>query len=367
MNRKYIALPVALVLLAPAYVLPKNPLKSSPDIENAVVIQKAMRQIYKEVNPAVVRIETEATVRMQHPLFNDPMFRRFFGVPNQQQKQQGLGSGFIISASGFIVTNHHVIGRPGKRRYVDKVRVRLVNGRSYNAKIVGSDPQSDLAVLKIKAKGKLKFVHLGNSDSIEVGDFAIAIGNPFGLSSTFTMGIISSKGQDIESRDGVPRIQTDAAINPGNSGGPLLNIYGEVIGINQMIYSQSGGSVGIGFAIPINYAMTIIEKLKKGKKIRHGYIGISVITSPNPEQLRSLKLKGKTGLLIGQVVLGSPAWKAGLRPYDFIMTIDGKPARKFSRLKAAIIRRGVGRKLRLTVVRNGARREFTVKIGQARG
>jgi serine protease Do len=159
---------------------------------------------------------------------------------------------------------------------VDKITVKLTNGKEYTAKLIGSDPNSDIALIKIDGAKGLKTAHLGDSDKIEVGDLSLAIGNPFGLQSTLTTGIISSKGQDVNSADGVSRIQTDASINPGNSGGPLLNVRGEVIGINQMIYSQSGGSVGIGFAIPINHAKHVIEKLKAGKKIRQGYIGVSV-------------------------------------------------------------------------------------------
>ena len=246
--------------------------------------------------------------------------------------------------------------------------MKLVNGKSYDAKVIGSDASSDIALLQIKNKQRLKQVYIGDSESIEVGDFAIAIGNPFGLSSTFTMGVISSKGQDVESQDGVPRIQTDAPINPGNSGGPLLNIKGEVIGINQMIYTQGmgGGSIGIGFAIPINYAMSVVDKLKSGEKIRHGFIGVQIIPSPTPEQLQELDLENKTGLLIANVTLGSPAWKAGIRPYDFITHIDGKVARKFSELKSVVIRKGVGGRMTLMVIRGGKKKSFKIKIGQAK-
>ena len=349
----------------------ENPLTRSGAIKDAMTVQKAMRQIYDEVNPAVVRIETESSVNAI-PLDN-PLFRFFFNMPrgrqNPKRKQQGLGSGFILDAKkGYIITNHHVISQRTSRKYVDQVKVKLVNGKSYDAKVIGSDASSDIALLQIKNKQRLKQVYIGDSESIEVGDFAIAIGNPFGLSSTFTMGVISSKGQDVESQDGVPRIQTDAPINPGNSGGPLLNIKGEVIGINQMIYTQGmgGGSIGIGFAIPINYAMSVIDKLKSGKKIRHGFIGVQIIPSPTPEQLQELNLENKTGLLIANVTLGSPAWKAGIRPYDFITQIDGKIARKFSDLKSVVIRKGVGGRMTVVVIRSGRKKSFKIKIGQAK-
>ncbi|RME88837.1 MAG: PDZ domain-containing protein [Candidatus Hydrogenedentota bacterium] len=338
-----------------------NPLAKSKNVQGAMVVQQALREIYKEVNPAVVRIETEQEIRITaNPFFNDPLFRRFFGIPEQReykQKRQGLGSGFIISRDGYIVTNNHVVNN------VDKIKVKLTNGKTYSAKLVGSDQTSDLALLKIDAKN-LKVVHIGDSDSVQVGDFAIAIGNPYGLSSTFTVGVISSLGREEISPDGFSRIQTDAAINPGNSGGPLLNIKGEVIGINQMIYTQSGGSVGIGFAIPINHAMDVLEKLKKGEKIKPGYIGVQIIPNPTEDQLKELNLQGKTGLLVASVELGSPAWKAGIRPYDFIIEVDGKKATKFSVLKSAVLRKGVGGKLRIKAIRDGRVKTFTVTVGE---
>ena len=338
-----------------------NPLLKSESINSAIKYQEAIREIYKEVNPAVIRIETEQTVELQNPFFNDPMFRRFFQVPDQatKQKKSGLGSGFIISSDGYAVTNHHVVEK------VDKITVKLTTGKEYKAKLIGSDPSSDIALIKIEGGKNLKVVHMGDSDKIEVGDFALAIGNPFGLQSTLTTGIISSKGQDVNSADGVSRIQTDTSINPGNSGGPLINIRGEVIGINQMIYSQSGGSVGIGFAIPINHAKSVVEKLKSGKIIRPGYIGVSVSPEATEEQLKSLGLDGKTGLLIGQVVIGSPAFKAGIRPYDFITQVDGKIANKFSVLKSVIIAKGAGSEIEIEYLRDGKSKVVKVKIVEA--
>ena len=346
----------------------KNPLLNSRAVKEAMSVQRAMRQIYKEVNPAVVRIETESTIDLSQ--FRHPYFPFFFDIPRrgQQHKQQGLGSGFILSSDGYIVTNHHVIAKRGSKKYVDEIKVKLVNGKSYEAKVIGSDSVSDIALLKIKSSNELKEVYIGNSEDIEVGDFAIAIGNPFGLSSTFTMGVISSKGQDVESQDGVPRIQTDAPINQGNSGGPLINVKGEVIGINQMIFTKntSGGSIGIGFAIPINYAMTVVRNLKKGKKVKHGFIGVQIIPNPTEEQLSELDLRNKSGLLVANVTLGSPAWKAGVRPYDFITHIEGKKAKKFSQLKGAVVQKGVGSNLRITVLRGSAAKKITIKIGEAK-
>jgi len=338
-----------------------NPLLKSESVQYALKFQDAIREIYKEVNPAVIRIETEQTVEVNHPFFNDPMFRRFFQVPEGQQKQKraGLGSGFVISSDGFAVTNHHVVQK------VDKITVKLTSGKEYSAKLIGSDPNSDIALIKIEGAKNLKTAHLGDSDKIEVGDFALAIGNPFGLQSTLTTGIVSSKGQDVNSADGVSRIQTDASINPGNSGGPLLNVRGEVIGINQMIYSQSGGSVGIGFAIPINHAKHVIEKLKAGKKIRQGYIGVSVDPEVTEEKLKLLGVSGKSGLIVAQVVIGSPAFKAGIAANDFITHIDGKPAEKFSVLKAAVLQKGVGAQIEVRLIRQGKEITVSVKVAEA--
>lgn len=338
-----------------------NPLLKSESVQYVLKFQEAIREIYKEVNPAVIRIETEQTVEMNHPFFNDPMFRRFFQVPDGQQKQKraGLGSGFIISSDGFAVTNHHVVQK------VDKITVKLTNGKEYTAKLIGSDPNSDIALIKIEGAKGLKTAHLGDSDKIEVGDLTLAIGNPFGLQSTLTTGIVSSKGQDVNSADGVSRIQTDASINPGNSGGPLLNARGEVIGINQMIYSQSGGSVGIGFAIPINHAKHVIEKLKAGKKIRQGYIGVSVDPEITEDKLNLLGVSGKTGLIVAQVVIGSPAFKAGIAANDFITHIDGKPAEKFSVLKAAVLQKGVGATIEVKLIRQGKEVAVSVKVAEA--
>ncbi|MDH5716145.1 MAG: trypsin-like peptidase domain-containing protein [Spirochaetia bacterium] len=338
----------------------KNPLLNSESVKGALVLQDALREIHKEVNPAVVRIETEQTVDLpQHPFFSDPMFRRFFGMPNDEspkQKRQGLGSGFVISEDGYVVTNDHVV------KNADKIIVKMISGKSFDAKVIGADSTSDIALIKINDAKNLKTVHIGDSDQIEVGDFAIAIGNPFGLSSTFTIGVISSKGQDINTPDGIARIQTDAAINPGNSGGPLLNLKGEVVGINQMIYSQSGGSVGIGFAIPINYAVEVLERLKTGKEIKPGYIGVSVNPDVTEEQLKELNLLGKTGLLVAQVVIGSPAWKAGIRPYDFITHVENKEAIKFSILKSAVIKKGVGGIIEMQLISEGKTKNAKIKI-----
>ncbi|MGL4370665.1 MAG: trypsin-like peptidase domain-containing protein, partial [Spirochaetota bacterium] len=232
----------------------ESPLKNSSDVENAWEIQDTFRRIYDLYKDRVVFISTEQQVKLPYHPFNE-----LFGIP-RVQKQTGLGSGFILSEDGFICTNFHVVGPNG--RIVDKITV-IIDNDSYKAEVRGYDPKVDIALLKIEPKKKLLPVFLGDSDEVKVGDWAIAIGNPFGLSKSFTVGVVSATGRKEVSNDRESYIQTDAAINPGNSGGPIINIKGEVIGINRMIYSQSGGYMGIGFAIPISRVKAVLDQLKK--------------------------------------------------------------------------------------------------------
>ena len=324
----------------------ENPLLDSEEIQKALLIQQAAREIYKEVSPSVVRIETEQNIVVEsHPFFKD-----FFGIPGMpspsQKKKQGLGSGFFINESGLVVTNYHVVDK------VDRIKVKLLNGSDYDAEIIGFHKPSDLALLKIESDKPVRPVRIGNSKkNLVVGDLVYAIGNPFGLSATLTSGVVSSIGQEIETPDGVPRIQTDTAINPGNSGGPLLNLQAEVIGINQMIYSNKGGSIGISFAIPINYAMTIIQKLKSGRKITSPYIGINFFKKIPNHEAESLGLTNEKGLMVQSVVLGSPAAKSGIQKYDFITHADNKPLEKIFDLQAIVARKKPGQKVRLKIIR----------------
>ena len=231
----------------------ESPLKGAEQVGDAVKVQDAFRNVFEINKHRVVYISTEQTVKMQrNPFMDDPFFREFFGAPRQNmpqtQKRTGLGTGFILSEDGYICTNHHVVAG------MDKVKVNI-DSIAYDASVIGSDERTDIALLKINPKAKLEPVFLGDSNSVRVGDWAIAIGNPFGLDRTFTVGVVSAVGRrDLDLMgDSQAHIQTDASINPGNSGGPLMNIYGEVIGINRMIYSQTGGNIGIGFAIPDQY------------------------------------------------------------------------------------------------------------------
>ncbi len=279
-----------------------SPLKNKSNTSKALEIQDTFREIYELYKERVVFISTEQTVKIQqNPFMNDPFFREFFGAPGQKQmpktqKRQGLGTGFIISSDGYICTNHHVI------QGVDKVTVKIEN-KTYDAVVIGSDEATDIALIKIKSNTALKPAFLGNSDLVKVGDWAIAIGNPFGFDKTFTVGVVSATGRhDVDLMgSSLSLIQTDASINPGNSGGPLININGEVIGINRMIYSQSGGSIGIGFAIPINTAKSILEQLKLHKKVKRGYIGVQIVPLTE-EYAQELGLKDNKGALVGAIV-----------------------------------------------------------------
>lgn len=326
-----------------------SPLKGNKSARNAVEMQEAFRQVYDLYKDRVVSITTEQTVKMpRHPFFDDPFFRQFFGAPEQQRerKRTGLGTGFILSEDGYICTNHHVI------KGVDKVTVK-VDDDTYEASVVGYDERTDIALLKIDADGKLKPVFIGDSSSVRVGDWAIAIGNPFGLDRTFTVGVVSATGRrDVDMMGGSQsHIQTDASINPGNSGGPLININGEVIGINRMIYSRSGGYMGIGFAIPMNTAKSILEQLKQHKKIKRGYIGVQIVPMTQ-EYADELGLDEPRGALVGAIMRNSPAAKAGVKVGDVILAVDGEEIESYEDLVDIVGRSKIGKTLKATVWRN---------------
>ena len=277
----------------------ESPLRKNAESTRAYEIQDTFRNIYDLYRDRVVFITTEQYVRVQpNPFFDDPIMRQFFGGQGESrvEKRSGLGTGFIISEDGYICTNQHVVEK------MDRVFVK-VDGKSFQAKVIGSDRRTDIALLKIEPGYKLKPVYFGDSDSVRVGDWAIAIGNPFGLDKTFTVGVVSAIGRKDVDMMGGSHIQTDASINPGNSGGPLINIYGEVIGINRMIYSQSGGYMGIGFAIPVNTARSILAQLREHKKIKRGYIGVSIVPITE-ESAKQLGLDSPEGAFVGEVVPG---------------------------------------------------------------
>lgn len=335
-----------------------SPLKNKSD-KAVYELQNTIHQIYELYKDSVVYISTEKTVTMKyhHPFFQDPFFRDFFGsgpkMPNTM-KQKGLGTGFIISSDGYICTNHHVVAN------MDSVTVKVKN-KEYKAKIIGSDAVTDIALIKIDGKEKFEPVYFGDSDEVKIGDMAIAIGNPFGLERTITSGIISATGREEVDAMGNTHIQTDASINPGNSGGPLINLDGEVVGVNRMIYSQSGGSLGIGFAIPINRARDVLSQLKlKGKMIR-GYLGVE-IAPLTQEFATQLGLTSNEGALVGKVLPDSPAYKAGIMIEDVILKVDNKKIKDHRDLFNMISKIPVGNTVIINVWRLRKEKDFSVKI-----
>lgn len=321
-------------------------------------------ELAKKLKPSVVNISTAKVVNpqqrfrrpQQSPFGNDPFqdfFERFFeGMPSQPQKQRSLGSGFIISDEGYILTNNHVVAN------ADEIKVRLSDGREFSGEVKGSDEKLDLALIKIEAKDHLPVANLGDSDAIEVGEWVLAIGNPFGLAETVTAGIVSAKGRVIGSGPYDDFIQTDASINPGNSGGPLFNARGEVVGINTAIVA---GGQGIGFAIPVNMAKSVITQLRETGKVTRGWLGVSV-QPVTPELARSFGLKDEKGALIAEVMKNSPAEKAGLQAGDVILEFDGKAIADMHELPRLAAVTPVGKKSRIKVLRDGRMLEKTVTI-----
>ncbi|MEM7553894.1 MAG: HhoA/HhoB/HtrA family serine endopeptidase [Cyanobacteria bacterium P01_A01_bin.84] len=319
------------------------------------------------VGPAVVRIDTERTItrRLPDPFFDDPVFRRFFGdtIPEQTpQQQRGLGSGVIFDKSGLVLTNAHVVSG------ADKVTVHLKDGRQIEGKVKGVDEVTDLAVVQINAGSDLPVATLGSSSTIEVGDWAIAVGNPLGFDNTVTLGIVSTlkrpSAQVGISDKRLDFIQTDAAINPGNSGGPLVNDRGEVIGINTAIRADA---MGIGFAIPIDKAKTIATKLQRGEKVSHPFLGIQM-QDLTPEDAKRINSDPNTptipeiyGIFVVRVVPNSPASAAGIRPGDIIVQVDGKKVNKGSQLLSIVENTRVGQALQLKLKRGNRIQELSIR------
>ena len=319
----------------------------------------SLAPMLENATPAVVNVATEGKITMrQNPLFADPFFRRFFNVPNQpvQRKVQALGSGVIVDAKrGLVLTNNHVI------EHADQITVTLHDGRQLDAKIVGSDPETDVAVIKIPPKN-LTAIKIANSDNLKVGDFVVAIGNPFGLGQTVTSGIVSALGRSGLGIEGYENfIQTDASINPGNSGGALVNLRGELVGINTAIFSRSGGNIGIGFAIPINMATQVMEQIVKNGSVQRGYLGVQV-QDLNPDLAEAFDIKRDTGAVVNSVEPDSPAAKAGFKAGDVITSINGKPVRKAWDVRNQIGLKQPGKDVTFEVVRNGKNTQLTAKL-----
>jgi Do/DeqQ family serine protease len=312
----------------------------------------SLAPLVREVSPAVVNIATKGTVNTpRNPLMDDPFFRRFFGVPPQQGKREvrSAGSGVIVDAkNGYIITNHHVV------ESADEIEIYLQDERTIKAEVIGSDPGTDIAVIRVTDPQKLVQMPLGNSDNVAVGDFVVAIGNPFGLQHTVTSGIVSALGRTGISSDGYEDfIQTDASINPGNSGGALINLRGELIGINSAIFSNSGGNIGIGFAIPVNIAKSIMAQIIEYGEVRRGLLGVS-ISDFNNETAEAYGIDPNIqGAFVQEVVPGSAAESAGIKVGDIIIAVDDHKVTSSADLRTNIGLRRSGETVRIVVVRNG--------------
>jgi Do/DeqQ family serine protease len=312
--------------------------------------------------PAVVNISTTTNIQVrENPLMQDPFFRHFFQLPNQpprQQQKNSLGSGVIIdSEQGFVLTNNHVIDK------ADKIMVTLNDGRQLNAELIGTDPEADVAVIQIPADN-LTELPIADSNQLKVGDFVVAIGNPFGLGQTVTSGIVSALGRSGLGIEGYEDfIQTDASINPGNSGGALVNLQGEFVGMNTAILAPTGGNVGIGFAIPANMIMTIKESLVKHGEVRRGLLGVTT-QDLSAELVKAFNLKNKNGAVISRVDNNSPAARAGLEPGDIIVSVNGRPVKNSHDIRNIIGLMQIGDKVELQYFRGDEQRETTATIGK---
>jgi len=330
-------------------------------------LNRSLSTVAERVKPSVVNISTTSTVTSggtpMDDFFNDPFFRRFFGdqfgghMPQRKFKSSALGSGVIITEDGYILTNNHVV------QNADEIKVLLDDRREFTGKVIGTDSHSDLAVIKIKATA-LPAITIGNSDTLKIGEVVMAVGNPFALNQTITMGIVSAVGR---SRVGIADyedfIQTDAAINPGNSGGALVNIRSELVGINTAIFSTSGGYMGIGFAIPSNMAKSIMNSIiKKGKVVR-GWLGVS-IQDMTPELAKHFDIKEEKGSLVTDVVQDSPAEKADFQRGDLIIAFNGNTVEDSSSLRNMVAQSAPGTAATVTVLRDGRKKELSVTLGE---
>ena len=343
---------------AEGYTPATGPRIDPKDVQVLSALDAEYSRIVAAVIPSVVSVVTERRVQMPQAL--DPFeyfFRQRAQRKPQERVQNGLGSGVIVSREGHILTNHHVI------QGMDKIMVQLSDGRTEPAALIGSDEQTDIAVLKIEARN-LEPLALGDSDRVHVGQMVFAIGNPFGLSETVTTGIVSAKGRRALADSGVELFQTDAAVNQGNSGGPLLNLRGEIVGINTAIYSETGGWLGISFAVPSNVARRALESLLEQGRVVRGHLGVEMIDL-TPEFAQQLQLRETTGALIARVAAGSPAEKAGLQPRDIVRGFNGRAITDIQALRSRVAETDLGQKVALTVLRQGQELTLTAEIVEA--
>ena len=345
------AIAVALAVLA--WGAAGDPARSQvPDLATGRI--PTLAPLVREVTPAVVNISVQGKVREDNPLYKDPFFREFFDLPKQLEKEvSASGSGVIVDAErGYVLTANHVVAQ------ISTAQITTKDGRRFSAKLVGRDPATDIAVLQVQGAGGLHSIPMGDSDRLEVGDFVIAVGNPFGLGQTVTSGLVSALGRTGLGKQGYEDfIQTDAPINPGNSGGGLIDLKGELIGINTAIISPGGGNVGIGFAVPINMARQVMEQIVQSGRVQRGRIGVSI------QDLPPAGRKGRTeGAVIAEVIGGSPAEKAGLRKGDIVVKADGAVIRSAAQLRNKVGLTPVGKAVRLTVEQDGAAREVSIVV-----
>lgn len=324
-----------------------------PDLKTGASVP-TLAPVVRQVTPAVVNISVHGRVRADNPLYRDPFFREFFDIPKQVEKEiNSTGSGVIVDAKrGYVLTNNHVV------EGASVVQITTKDGRQLSAKVIGRDPPTDVAVLQIQNPAGLQGLPFGDSDALEVGDFVLAIGNPFGLGQTVTSGLVSALGRTGLSKEGYEDfIQTDAAINPGNSGGALVNLRGELVGINSAIISPGGGNVGIGFAIPANMARLVMEQIVDKGHVERGRIGVSL------HDLQPSTNRGRNeGAVIAEVAPESPADQAGLRKDDIVIMADDRPIRTASQLRNKIGLARVGQDVKLTIVRGDHTNSVIVKV-----
>ena len=346
------------------------PLVTTPSIRLPIqALEQPFVDIVKSARPAVVNIATSRIIKKREgspfpPFFGDPFFRRFFGDEFSQQfevprerREKSLGSGVIVDSSGIIITNNHVIEN------ADEIKVVLNDKREFKGEIIGGDPKTDIAVIRIDGKD-LPSISWGDADRLQVGEYVLAIGNPFGLNQTVTMGIISAVGRaQVGIADYEDFIQTDAAINPGNSGGALINLRGELIGINTAIFSRSGGYMGIGFAVPSNMAQSVMQSLVRTGKVIRGWLGIS-IQDVNPDLAEQFGLEDSKGALVGDVHSGGPADRGGIKPGDVIVRYDGKSIEGSVNLRNTVAQTSVGKKVKVEVIRDNRRKVLEISIGE---
>ncbi|MDT8407555.1 MAG: DegQ family serine endoprotease [Methylococcales bacterium] len=354
MNRLLSMLVLYTVLLPPAWAVLPLAIDNQPLPSLAPILERSM--------PAVVNISTSTEVKIrEHPLLQDPFFRHFFQLPNQPRKRRhnSLGSGVIVdSQHGYVLTNNHVIDK------ADTINVTLQDGRQFEARLVGKDPEADVAVIQIDAD-RLTALPIGNSDQLRVGDFVVAVGNPFGLGQTVTSGIVSALGRSGLGIEGYEDfIQTDASINPGNSGGALINLKGELVGMNTAILAPSGGNVGIGFAIPANMAITLMNTLIEHGEVRRGLLGV-VTQDLTPELRKAFNLNNSRGVVVSKVEGHSPAARAGLEPGDVIVEFNGETIKNSHQIRNIVGMMQIGDQARMVIYRGDKQLKLTATIDKA--